>query len=113
MHAINRLAPHQTGGPAPSAVVTDSESRRKRYVYRFDSGLANKLSELADGVFDWDFPDRPADLALMSGADDWLVSVAHERMCFITTTKEELRALCSAVPSLRVESGPGYRGVRR
>ncbi|WP_437504904.1 hypothetical protein [Sorangium sp. So ce1099] len=112
-HAINKLSPHQIGGPPASADVSDSESRRKRYVYRFGSDLANKLSELADGVFDWESPERPTDLVLLRGADDWLVSVAHERLCSITMAKDEFASLCSAVPSLGVQSGPGYRGGRR
>lgn len=112
-HAVNKLSPHQIGGPPASACVSDRESQRKRYVYRFDSALANELSELADGIFDWEFPDRPTDLVLLRGAGDWLVSVAHEQLCFMTMTRDEFASLCSAVPSLGVHSGPGYRGGRR
>ncbi|WP_437305685.1 hypothetical protein [Sorangium sp. So ce388] len=68
---------------------------------------------MAEGVFDWEFPDRPTDLVLLRGADDWLVSVAHEQLCFVTMTRDEFASLCSAVPSLGVEGGPGYRGGRR
>ena len=113
MHAINTLLPHQIGGPAVNAEISDSESRRKRYIYRFDSDLATNLSELADGIFDWEWPDRPTDLVLQRGADDWLASVAHEQLCSMTMTKDEFASLCSAVPSLRVQSGPGHRGGHR
>jgi hypothetical protein len=113
MHVINKLLPHQIGGPAVNAEVSDSESRRKRYIYRFDSDLAKKLSELAEGIFDWEWPDRPTDLVLLRGTDDWLASVAHEQLCSMTMTKDEFALLCSAVPSLQVQSGPGHRGGHR
>ncbi|WP_437306503.1 hypothetical protein [Sorangium sp. So ce388] len=112
MHAINKLLSHQIGGPAANAEIPEKESRRKRYIYRFDSDLAKKLSELAEGIFDWEWPDRPTDLVLLRGTDEWLTSVAHEQLCCVTMTKDEFALLCSAVPSLRVKSGPGYRGRR-
>lgn len=68
-----------------SALVTE---------YRFDEEACAVLTELADGLYDWQQPSAPEDLALVrEDGRAALVTVAHERDGYLDLTREELARL--------------------
>jgi hypothetical protein len=70
--------------------------------YRLSAGSARALAT-ARGLFDWQAPARPEDLAFYA-ADGrcWLGSIAHERDAFIALAAHDLAALRTAVPQLKL-----------
>jgi hypothetical protein len=81
--------------------------------YRFtDDALAVLLE--APGLYAWQAPDRPEDLAFYGEHGDvWLGSIAHERAAYFgpaAPSQEELRL---AVPGLFVREGYRKKGRRR
>ena len=55
-----------------------------------------------DGLYSWLHPKCPEDLALyLPNGDNWLASVAHERLSWLTDTKLTIEELCQAVPNLQ------------
>ncbi len=85
----------------------------KVYRYRYDVNCMRRLVQLATGMLDWRYPDRPEDLSLLRAGEEWLYSVAHEAQCVLKVSEEEMGRLQSHVPGLRVLSGPGYRSGSR
>jgi hypothetical protein len=78
--------------------------------YRFSPASARELA-IADGLFAWQSPARPEDLAFYtSDGRCWFGSVAHERDAFVALEPSDLAALRAAVPELEFKpsgDGPG------
>ena len=70
-------------------------------IYRFDSGLADKLCAMARRLCQWESPDLPEDLCLfrLSGVP-WLGSIAHERDAWLALTEDEVIPVQAAIKPL-------------
>jgi hypothetical protein len=70
-------------------------------IYRFDSGLADKLSTLARRLCQWESPDLPEDLCLFRpSGEPWLGSIAHERDAWLALTENEVTPVEAAIKPL-------------
>jgi hypothetical protein len=89
-----------------------SGTRSRVYRFRFNRESSELLGKLVDGIFDWKYPGKPEDFSLILAGRERLVSVTHERMCWLRMTESELHNMTEKVPTLRISQGPGYRGGR-
>jgi hypothetical protein len=83
----------------PGTVLLDEEAS----IYRFAvcDGSLEVLLQSAEGLYEWQQPERPEDLGfLRSDETPWLFSVAHEGDAFILGSDEELAWLREIVPGL-------------
>lgn len=112
MTVMARLAQYRLGLPRQSNSWPGTAKGRRSTVtvFRYSRALADALGQLADGLFDWQLPERPEDLSLLNGDKEWLVSVSHEEMCWIETTRDDFERLLMGLPGLDVATGPGFRG---
>jgi len=70
-------------------------------IYRFDSGLADRLSTLARRLCQWESPELPEDLCLFrSSGEPWLGSIAHERDAWLALTENEVTPVQAAIKPL-------------
>lgn len=57
----------------------------------------------SEGLYGWLHPKFPEDLALyLSNGENWLASIAHENMSWITDTQLTIKELRQAVPNLQI-----------
>jgi hypothetical protein len=57
-----------------------------------------------EGLYSWLHPKHPEDLAFyLSNGQNWLASVAHERMAWITAPNLTAEQLLKEVPSLQIQ----------
>jgi hypothetical protein len=70
--------------------------------YRVSPGATTVLAG-AGGLYAWQSPRRPEDLAFYTADGHcWLGSIAHERDAFVVLDSPALHALRAAVPGLRL-----------
>jgi hypothetical protein len=70
--------------------------------YRLSPDSARALAT-ADGLFAWQSPARPEDLAFYApDGRCWLGSTAHERDAFVALDEDDLAALRAAAPELEL-----------
>ena len=81
--------------------------------YHFTDDALRTLLE-APGLYAWQAPDRPEDLAFY-GADGavWLGSIAHERAAFFGPAAPAQEELSLAVPGLFIRDGYRKKDQRR
>lgn len=58
------------------------------YYYKIDDYIKNKLLE-AHQLYEWNFPNRLADLSFYRGEKIWMETIAHEGICRIYTNQQE------------------------
>ncbi|MGH7570290.1 MAG: hypothetical protein ACREMK_00405 [Gemmatimonadota bacterium] len=72
-------------------------------LYRMSGVTLATLGE-AGGLYEWEAPARPEDLAFyMDENTPWLGSIAHERDAFVYSGAVDLQELSVDVPALRLE----------
>jgi hypothetical protein len=70
--------------------------------YRLSADSARALAT-AEGLFAWQSPARPEDLAFYApDGRCWLGSIAHERDAFVALNEDDLAALRAAAPDLEL-----------
>jgi hypothetical protein len=75
--------------------------------YRCTPRLAEALSTLASGLYEWIEPELPEDLGfLRSDGSPWLASIAHERDAFFVLSEAEAADLVEREPTLSELLGP-------
>ncbi len=58
----------------------------------------------ADSLYSWQHPKLPEDLAFyLPNGENWLASVAHEKMAWVADSKLSVETLLKAVPGLQVK----------
>jgi hypothetical protein len=78
--------------------------------YRLSADSARPLAA-AGGLFAWQSPARPEDLAFYApDGRCWLGSVAHEGDAFVILERDDLRTLRAAVPDLQLRPSRKYGG---
>ena len=84
----------------PGTVLSGSRSATL-HEYSCTRNLANALTRLANGLYDWIEPNLPEDLGfLRSDGSAWLASIAHERDAFFELSRLELERLLNREPHL-------------
>jgi len=92
---------HQPVREWPGTVLSGNRSATL-HEYRCTGDLANLLSSLANGLYDWVEPQLPEDLGFLRlDGSTWLASIAHERDAFFELSRHELESLLSREPDLR------------
>jgi hypothetical protein len=72
--------------------------------YRLSPDSVRELTR-AGGLFGWQSPARPEDLAFYArDGRCWLASIAHEREAFVVVEPDELAALRAAAPTLELKA---------
>lgn len=75
------------------------------------SSESTRVLALAGGLFAWESPARPEDLAFYApDGRCWLGSTAHERDAFVVLEVEDLNALRAQVPGLKLKPSVGKAG---
>lgn len=78
--------------------------------YRLSPNALAVLTEAA-GLYDWQAPSRPEDLAFYtSDGRPWLGSIAHERAAFVYPSAIDVGELMSQVPGLKLKKDQSKRG---
>jgi hypothetical protein len=71
------------------------------HTFSFDASVAGVLRRSAYGLYDWQQPDLPEDLAfLRNQRPPLLTSISHERDGFLTLSDEERTDLEARAPTL-------------
>lgn len=74
----------------PGTKIFEGKAKIHRYIFNYAS--AKVLKELAGGLYDWQSPDYPDDLAFIRADDSpWLVNIAHEEDSYLCLSKIELQ----------------------
>jgi hypothetical protein len=69
--------------------------------YRCSGGLVGKMLQLTRGLYEWQDPALPEDLALLRNPGNvWLGSVAHERDAWLELTEIEHASLVAWIPDI-------------
>jgi hypothetical protein len=64
------------------------------YSFDFDNDVAGLLRRAASGLFDWQQPLLPEDLALLrDDGSPWLTTIAHEHDAFLSLSEDEIGKL--------------------
>jgi len=79
----------------PGMITLDTNNTYRIAIYRSTPEVYNVLTKEKD-IFDWDYPDRPMDLAFFRDGYAWFISVSHEMYAyFITDNEDEIEHLKS------------------
>ena len=77
----------------PGMISLDTDNTYKMTIYRSDPNV-HKILTKENGIFEWDYPKRPMDLAFFRNGYAWFVSVSHEGYAyFITDDEKEIKHL--------------------
>jgi hypothetical protein len=69
--------------------------------YRWSGGLVDIVLQFSHGLFQWQAPSLPEDLALLRKPGDvWLGSVAHEGDAWLELTEAEHSGLVASIPDI-------------
>jgi hypothetical protein len=105
------LQPHllqeRKGAAWPGTMLLCGEAAIVRF--ELNASVIAAVLEVAEGLYAWQQPDLPEDLALL--AEDGtaiLTSIAHERDGYLTSSDAEHESLVRAVPVLRDMLGAGH-----
>jgi hypothetical protein len=79
--------------------------------YSWLGGVSAILTDEASGLYDWCQPELPEDLCLWTGAQPWLVSIAHEQDAYLELEEEEIHGLLDFVRDLRLTRDPITSGT--
>jgi hypothetical protein len=110
---IGRFSRFAKGSAVSNSWPGHPGGRRSRvHRFRFNRESSEFLGKFVDGIFAWESFAGPEDFSLLLAGRERLVSVTHERMCWLRMTESELHNLTEKVPTLRILHGPGYRGGR-
>jgi hypothetical protein len=100
---LARLQPHLVERNRRSSWPGTTLLREEATVFRFalNEAVLNILSDASDGLYDWQQPTLPEDLALVR--DDGtaiLGSICHEQDAYLEVTDEEYGSLTGSVPEI-------------
>jgi hypothetical protein len=105
---LERLSPHLTATeevwawPGTRLWRTTERSRGPTLrTYRYSEQVAGILTSVAAGLYAWQEPELPEDLALLRALGNvWLGSVSHESDAWLELTEAEQTELTQVVPGL-------------
>lgn len=70
--------------------------------YQLVPATLDLLLAATPSLYDWQEPDLPGDLTLLSSGEPWLITMASDRVALLALEPNEFAEVAQAIPALRL-----------